>query len=269
MREKLAKRNNERNFFTGTFSKFGTKTGYRHQEPTVLLTNIKDEEGNNITDHLWFNYTKLFEQLWEEENLYSGDIIAFSARVKPYSKGYEKDEIDFKLSRPTKLKIIKKNPEWMKEKNCELPYKYIKNFVFYSHLYYKFNSPEYTSIRSLNSLEYYELNQKIDAKLEEEILHSAIIFKIEKRKISSLSLDFLKKDCEYSGFEIKSKSEFIDLINSLRNNKKNHVKLENDPEFAVYYFHKIIENKPKKKFVWTDTIHKGPSLDRYLKGVKK
>lgn len=268
MREKLAKKNNQREVFTGVFIQFGTKRGYRHQETTVLLINIKDKDGNLMTDHLWFNYTKLFKRLWEEEKLHTGNIIEFNARVKPYTKGYEKDETDYKLSFSTKLKIIGEDPFSCKLKKCDPPFKYIKNHIYYSHPYYKFNDLEYTSVRGLDSLEYYELFQELDANFADEILHlhhSATIIKIEKRKISSLSLKFLKKDCEYPGFEIHSKSEFIDLINSLRRNKKSHVKLENDPEFAVYTFHKIIQDISKPVPIFSGFAKKTISLDKFIK----
>jgi len=267
LREKLAKRNNERDIFTGIFIQFGTKRGYKHKEPTVLLQDIQDKDSKIVTDHLWFNYTKLFKQLWENDNLHPGNIIEFHARVKPYTKGYEKDEFDYKLSFPTKLKIIGEDPDWIKESKCDPPYKYIKDFFYYSHPYLKFREVEYTSIRGLDSLEYYELFQKIDAKFADEInhlSHSAIIIKIETRKISSLSLEFLKKDGEYPGFEINSKADFIDLINSLRKNEKSHIKLENDPEFAVYTFHKHLEI-PKKAPIFSGFAKKTISLDKFIK----
>jgi hypothetical protein len=265
LREKLAKRYNERDIFTGIFIRFGTKNGYKHKEPTVLLQDIQDKTGEIVTDHLWFNYTKLFKQLWESDNLHPGNIIEFYARVKPYTKGYEKDEFDYKLSFPTQLKNLGTDKAWIDEGDCDPPFKYTKNYFNYSHPYYKLDEEEYTTIRGLDSLDDYELNQKIDAKRDYEIYHVAIIIKIESRKISSLSLEFLKKDCEYPGFEINSKQEFIDLINSFRKSKKSHVKLENDPEFAVYYQRKI-KQIPKKTQVFSGFTKKTISLDKFIKG---
>jgi len=266
LREKLAKRNNERDIFTGIFIRFGTKSGYKHKEPTVLLQDIQDKNSKIVTDHLWFNYTKEFKRLWENNDLHPGNIIEFYARVKIYSKGYEKDEFDYKLSFPTKLKNIGVEPSWINEGDCDPPFKYIKDYFNYSHPYYKLEEEEYTSVRGLDSLDYYELNQEIDAKRDYEIYHSATIVYIETLKIRFMSLEFLKKDCEYPGFEINSKEEFIDLINSFRKNKKYHVKLENDPEFAVYYFHKI-KQIPKKTQVFSGFTKKPTiSLDRFMKG---
>lgn len=246
--------------------KFGTKRGYKHKEPTVLLYNINDKDGKFIADHLWFNYTKLFKQLWEKENLHTGNIIEFSARIKLYTKGYEKDEFDYKLSFPTKLKIIGEVFDYLKEKKCDPPYKYTKDYFNYSHSYYKLDQNEYTTIRGLDSLDYYEVNQEIKTKRDYEIVHSVIITKIERRPINSLPLRFLKNDCEYPGFEINSKEEFIDLINSFRKNKKAHIVLEKNPELAVFYFHKI-KQIPKKEPVFSGFTKKPTvSLDRFMKG---
>jgi len=235
----------------------------------IILQDIKDKTGEIVTDHLWFNYTELFKQLWESDNLHPGNIIEFYARVKPYTKGYEKDEFDYKLSFPTKLKVIGVESSWIDKGDCDPPFKYIKDHFYYSHPYYKLSEKEYTSIRGLDSLDYYELNQKINTKFKEQddyLNHSAIIFKIETKKISSLSLKFLKKDCAYPGFEINSKEEFIVVINSFRKNPNSHVKLENNPEFAVYYFHKIM-NIPKKTPVFSGFTKKTTlTLDRFIKG---
>lgn len=102
--------NQTRHTFTATFARFGTKNGYMGIEKTVLLQNIKDENGNLISDHLWFNYTTGFAKLRLKEGMH----IQFNARVAEYEKGYKgyrEDvyvpiEIDYKLSYPTKIKII-------------------------------------------------------------------------------------------------------------------------------------------------------------------
>ena len=89
------------------------KPGWFKPEPTVLLVDIKDEFDVILTDHLWFNYTKGFQDLGK---LKPGDQIEFDARVAKYEKGYKgRDEFlqlsrpvetDYHLSYPTKLKKI-------------------------------------------------------------------------------------------------------------------------------------------------------------------
>lgn len=111
MRKELEKIENIRDTFTGVFDRFGVKNGWIGQEKTVLLKDVKDQNGKIITNHLWFNLTKGFEKL----NLKSGNIVQFCARVKEYEKGYKgyRDDVyklieyDYKLSYPTKIKKIK------------------------------------------------------------------------------------------------------------------------------------------------------------------
>ena len=111
MREKLKEQEGERNIFTGEFERYGWKSGYKYPLKTVLLLNIKNESGELITEHLWFNFTKGFEKLGE---LKKGDIIKFKARSKSYTKGYKgyKGDVpsyaskDYKLSHPTILEKL-------------------------------------------------------------------------------------------------------------------------------------------------------------------
>ena len=114
MREKLKERNHSRERFKGQFQKFGIKSSYRGPpKQTILFLDIKNSQGEIVTDHLWFNYTKGFKNLGE---LHPGDIIAFDARVRPYVKCYvgrgeDNREIDYKLSHPTKIKFISRAPK--------------------------------------------------------------------------------------------------------------------------------------------------------------
>ena len=114
MRKKLGKIDNERATFSGIFNRFGRKSGYKGGfKLTILLSNIKScddikdiKKGDIITDHLWFNFTKRFRKLEEENELQTGDLIKFDARVSGYMKGYEKDYFDYKLSYPSKISKI-------------------------------------------------------------------------------------------------------------------------------------------------------------------
>lgn len=93
--------------FTGTFERTGIKRGYKGPLETVLLLNVKDEEGNEVADHLWFNLTAGFARL----GLKQGDVVQFNGRVEAYEKGYfgrREDvyapwSIDYKISRPTRI----------------------------------------------------------------------------------------------------------------------------------------------------------------------
>ena len=111
MRKTLARREDERARFQGTFAWFGTKNGWQdRQEKTVLLKAMCDATGRRVCDHLWFNLPRAFAAL----NLQPGDEVVFDARVKAYEKGsfgrrwdvYKPAEVDYKLSHPTRVKKV-------------------------------------------------------------------------------------------------------------------------------------------------------------------
>lgn len=105
MRKKLENIGSEKRFeYTATFQKFGIKSGYKSSLPTFIVTNVKDSNGKLITDHLWLNFTTVFNQFgW----LQPGDIIKFSGRVDTYYKGYYKDQLDYRLTYPSKVSVIR------------------------------------------------------------------------------------------------------------------------------------------------------------------
>ena len=104
MREKLQKINGERLRFKATVGRFGKKTAYKgYPLDTVCFTDVKFFSGGVATDHIWFTAGKRIKEL----NLQEGDMVSFEARVKPYLKGYEKDEVDFRLSNISKIVKLK------------------------------------------------------------------------------------------------------------------------------------------------------------------
>jgi hypothetical protein len=114
VRKELAKADGQRKKFSATFSHLGKKINYHgHSEETILLKNVIDVETNALlTDHIWFSFTKGFQ----EAGIQPGDYIQFEARVKKYSKGYvnkrhriDQKKVDYKLSHPTKIKGLKTN----------------------------------------------------------------------------------------------------------------------------------------------------------------
>ena len=112
MRTELKNINGKRGKFYGVFERYGSKTNWKgYPETTVLLKEIKDLNGKVVADHLWFNLTKGFEKIGDMND---GTIIAFEARVKPYTKGYvnyrqgiDDRQTDYRLSHPTKFYIMK------------------------------------------------------------------------------------------------------------------------------------------------------------------
>jgi hypothetical protein len=104
MREEIAALDDERFTFTGEFERLGTKRYNGQIEWTVLLLNIKNHEGQLLTDHLWFNLTKELEAILPQVK--EKTLIEFLARPKQYQKGYENMDIDFKLAWPTKFRVV-------------------------------------------------------------------------------------------------------------------------------------------------------------------
>lgn len=111
MRKELAKKEGERRKFSAVFVRFGKKTNYHgYSEETILLKHVVDFETNQpVADHVWFSYTKMFQQVPLTENI----VVTFYARVKEYTKGYvnprfkiDKRTRDFRLSHPTQVEII-------------------------------------------------------------------------------------------------------------------------------------------------------------------
>src|SRR5258708_7169989 len=114
-RKKLGKQSGKRLRFSAHVERFGEKSAYRGPAlKTILLTNVKDSEGNIIADHIWMNVGLTFD--WVDV----GQNISFDARVKPYEKGYKggRDDVydkpvtwDYKLSHPSKVEIIEEKKE--------------------------------------------------------------------------------------------------------------------------------------------------------------
>lgn len=112
-RDQLRHLEGKRAAFTGTFERFGHKRDYGRDKPTVLLKDIRDERGELVDDHMWFNLTKGFKRLVLQE----GDRVAFDARVKSYQKGYKgrREDVfkplewDYKLSYPTKVRRVEED----------------------------------------------------------------------------------------------------------------------------------------------------------------
>lgn len=111
MRRELSKSEGERKSYKATFVRVGKKRNFKgYSEDTLLLQNIIDLSDNRlVADHVWFTYTKVFEDAAIRE----GDTITFDARVKRYEKGYVNKSLgmkyksdDFKLSHPTKVKRV-------------------------------------------------------------------------------------------------------------------------------------------------------------------
>ena len=126
MRQKLKKLGNkERHRFIGTIQKFGIKSNIWEFSTTLCLVDVKlYGEEEILTDYLWLTVGKQLADM----NLKEGDILSFDARVDTYIKGYKgfrdgifMDEtiLDYKLSRPTKIKVENRDITKQTKKNRE------------------------------------------------------------------------------------------------------------------------------------------------------
>lgn len=112
MRKRLESNKGARKKFHAVFSRFGKKVSFSgYSDQTVLLIDIRDAETQEkLADHVWFAYTRGFENI----QLRPGARVEFEARIKEYKKGYvnrrykiNQRKLDYKLSYPTRITIIK------------------------------------------------------------------------------------------------------------------------------------------------------------------
>jgi hypothetical protein len=78
MREKLSEYLGTFSNFSGTVANFGMKKG--SCEETLLLAQVRDHRGNEVTDHTWITLTKDLKRICP----CYGDRITFEAFVEPY-----------------------------------------------------------------------------------------------------------------------------------------------------------------------------------------
>lgn len=96
MRKELKNIVGKRMKFVGTFKKKGYRGFGFYLHETILLIDIKDSQGNQIIDHLWFNSNN-----FQKIELKGGDRISFEAKIGQYVKGYEGSKIN--ISKPLKI----------------------------------------------------------------------------------------------------------------------------------------------------------------------
>lgn len=112
MRNQLNELGKKIKTYTATFSCLGLKQveGKKRKPtitPTICLDNIRDEQGNRVANHLWFNYTAPF---YTNGELEVGDKLIFRAKSRLYHKGARKQKADYKLSQPSAVKVIADHP---------------------------------------------------------------------------------------------------------------------------------------------------------------
>ena len=111
MRKDLKSLEGIRGSFTATISRIGKKNNFRGApSETVLFTDVRNEQGEPVTDHIWFTVGKKLAGVFANV----GKKVSFEARVTGYTKGFKGKgleilkarEEDFRLSNPTNVKIL-------------------------------------------------------------------------------------------------------------------------------------------------------------------
>ena len=129
----------------------------------------------------------------------------------------------------------------------------MKDYVNFTHHYYKLDTRRYTTIRGVTAIKDYKKGNVIESQLKRNRLHDVLILRVKHRLFSSLSLKFLKKDAEYEGFVIYEKVDFLRLVNSFR--RENRKITEEDPTFTVLWLERIVNKEDLKKEILKQYIN--------------
>lgn len=112
MRIKLAPMAGQLHLFFATFRRYGSRWGWHgNAGSTVLLENVLSAEGSLLTNHIWFEDSRPFEDVQPAP----GDQVVFYAEVHPYIKGYRGADrhnsvrspaVDYAFARVADVQII-------------------------------------------------------------------------------------------------------------------------------------------------------------------
>ncbi len=102
----------------------------------------------------------------------------------------------------------------------------MKDTFNFSHNYYKFERPIFSTIRGTDACLQYKIGQIVKIKINRRLIGTAKIVNKTQSAIRDISIDFLKMDAEYPGREINSHQDFCDLLNEFRRFNKLNVNSE-------------------------------------------
>jgi predicted SPOUT superfamily RNA methylase MTH1 len=105
----------------------------------------------------------------------------------------------------------------------------------------------YKTVRGESAISLYDIGKRVDVIVNGKVIHRAMVMKLEHKKFSEMSLEFLKLDAEYEGFKINKRSDFIELVNTFRR-RENLIEITSaDPTFTVIHLRRIVLKKQSKK----------------------
>jgi len=96
MRTELQPFEGQKSLFVATFEKYGIWRSNNIVGRSILLRNLKTVRGRLLADHIWIKYIAGFDALGE---FVRGDVVRFTAGVRPYVKGYFGQRIEIRLAR--------------------------------------------------------------------------------------------------------------------------------------------------------------------------
>ncbi|GAB6283978.1 MAG: hypothetical protein STSR0009_01770 [Methanoregula sp.] len=120
MRTGLQSLEGKKGTFIATFCRrdsFPTTQGWMRK---VLLKHIQDGKHNPVTDHVSVTDRNSLELMGF---LKDGDLIAFSARIRKYLRGYKGEDIDLRLKHPLSVDYMLCEVQDVRKLNLDLPEK--------------------------------------------------------------------------------------------------------------------------------------------------
>lgn len=90
----------------------------------------------------------------------------------------------------------------------------IKTLEF-AHNYYKLDCVEFTTIRGAGRINKHKFGDIVNIEAPGRKFAARIIY-LEKKKLSDIPLETLKKDGEFHGFTVRNHLDFMGLVNSMR-----------------------------------------------------
>ena len=117
--------------FIATFCRrdtFPTTQGWMKK---VLLKHVQDIQNKLVTDHVSVTDRSSLELMGL---LKDGDLIAFSARVRKYLRGYKGEDIDLRMKHPLAIDYMLCDVQNVRKLNLDLPKKKISGDSEYKDL---------------------------------------------------------------------------------------------------------------------------------------
>ena len=98
----------------------------------------------------------------------------------------------------------------------------MKGSFKYAHLYDKFECACFSTIRGKDSIRHYKIGQVVDNIVKGKSIGKSKIRQISQQRISDIKLSILVADgqCSDDDIFIKSKRDFVELLNSFRRFRK-------------------------------------------------